>query len=160
MLNHQHSSACLAKNAVKIQQTEKTFASKNNSSQWNYHQKSASSFTLIHKNHGLQLPSVLNFFKISIKDTLLTNLVKIRSGFRIFSRADFQKKWKFCRHFLSRSNWFPELSQSTIKTPFLPKLRLFVWHILENVEQKWRFFGARSPSKLVYIGAEEGLEKL
>ena len=70
-----------------------------------------------------------------------------RGGSRIFSRGGggFSKNFpKFWRpfFFLGRPNWFFELSQSTV----LPLLCVF--------------FGARSPSKLVYIGAKGAFRKI
>ena len=36
----------------------------------------------------------------------------------------------------------------------------FFGHFLENFDKKTRFFGARSPSKLVYIGAQGAFRKI
>ena len=58
-----------------------------------------------------------------------------------------------------------ELSQSTLELPRRQisektvKKAVF-GHFLKNFDKKSRFFGARSPSKLVYIGAEGAFRKI
>ena len=74
----------------------------------------------------------------------------IRGGSRIFSRGggfskNFPKFWQ--PFFLGPPNWFFELPQSTV-------LPLFWLNFLTA------FFGARSPSKLVYIGAKGAFRKI
>ena len=82
-------------------------------------------------------------------------------GFSRGGRADFQKIFqKFDDlFFLGRPNWFlfSRLSQSSILPlfwqNFLRRRQIFektVWKILTK---KLRFFGARSPSQIAYIGA-------
>ena len=111
----------------------------------------------------------------------------VRGGSRIFSRGGgLSKKFENFDDlffFLGRPNWFFELSQSTPyfelsqSTPcFPPILAKFTapqanfwknsqksrfWALLEKIWQKNRvFFGARSPSKLVYIGAKGAFRKI
>ena len=38
--------------------------------------------------------------------------------------------------------------------------RAVFWHFLKNFDKKSRFFGARSPSNLVYIGAQGAFRKI
>ena len=75
-----------------------------------------------------------------------------------FSRggADFQKIFQNFDDlfFLGRPNCFSELSQSTV----LPLYWAGFWK--KTLTKKSLFFGARSPSKLVYIGAQSALRKV
>ena len=62
--------------------------------------------------------------------------------------------------FLGRPNWFFELSQSTV-LPLFWQSFLRRRQIFEKFWQKNSiFFGARSPSKLVYIGAKGAFRKI
>ena len=100
-----------------------------------------------------------------------------RGGSRIFSREGwiFEKFSKILTtfFFLGRPNWFFELSQSTVLRlfwqNFLRRRQIFektvkknrFWALFEKFWQKnCVFFGARSPSKLVYIGAEGAFRKI
>ena len=99
---------------------------------------------------------------------MFSDIVCIRSGSRIldflkWGKADFQKKIpNFVEFFLGRPNWFSELSQITINTPFWPNfLRhrqiktgqngVFQAVFEETMTKKSRFFGARSPLKNWHI---------
>ena len=101
----------------------------------------------------------------------LTRLIMSRGGSRIFSRGGgriFKKISKFLTSFffLGWPNWFFELSQSTVLPlfwqNFLRRRQIFkktvkkavFGYFLKNFDKKIAFFfGARSPSKLAYIGA-------
>ena len=101
-----------------------------------------------------------------------------RGGSRIFSRGGriFKKFSKILTtffFFLGRPNWFFELSQSPYFAPILAKFsapqanfwknsqKAVFGNFLKNFDKKIAFFfGARSPSKLVYIGAEGAFRKI
>ena len=89
-------------------------------------------------------------WKISSKDffgPILSNQVAVsRGGSRVFSRgAEFSKTFK--NHFFR----FTKLIYRTLADPILTN---FFGHFLKNLDKQIAFFfGARSPSKLVYIGA-------
>ena len=104
--------------------------------------------------------------------------VLCRGGSRIFSRGGgggFKKKFENLDDlfFLGRPNSFFELSQSSVLPPFwlnfLHRRQIFekivkkvvFGHFLKNFDKKIAFFfGAGSPSKLVYIGAEGAFRKI
>ena len=107
----------------------------------------------------------------------LETVTKTRGGSRIFSRGGgriFKKNSKILTtFFLGRPNWFLELSQSTfLPTFWLNFLRrrqisektvkkAVFGHFLKNFDKKIAFFfGARSPSKLVYIGTKGAFRKI
>ena len=93
-----------------------------------------------------------------------------RGGSRIFSRGGgiFKKNSKILTtFFLGRPNWFFELSQSSV----LPLFWLSFWKKNSQKSRFWalfktfwqkklRFFGARSPSTLVFIGAKGAFRKI
>ena len=100
-----------------------------------------------------------------------------RGGSRIFSRggAVFSKKnRKFWRpFFLGRANWLFKHSQSTFLPLFWQKIFCSAGKFLKKQSKRpflgtfWKiltkncvFFGARSPSKLVYIRAEGAFRKI
>ena len=108
------------------------------------------------------------FTKFEIQ-TLKLGAVRVRGGSRIFSREgggfskNFPTFWRL--FFLGRPNWFFKLSQSTVLPlfllNFLCRRRIFEKTVkkavFEHFEKCWQknrvFFGARSPSKLIYVGA-------
>ena len=74
---------------------------------------------------------------------------------RIFKKK-FPKFWR--PFFLGRSNWFFELFRRQVFEKTVKK-NVF-GHFLKNFDKKNRvFFGARSPSKLIYIGAQGAFRK-
>ena len=105
-----------------------------------------------------------------------------RGGSRIFSRGGgggggwriFKKNPKILTFFLGQPNRFFELSQSNLLPlfwqKFLRRRQIFekktvkkgvFRHFLKNFDKKIAFiFGARSPSKLVYIGAKGAFRKI
>ena len=68
-------------------------------------------------------------------------------GFSREARADFQKNFKNCRLFLSRPNWFSELSQIPISKLAKAKKRVFVLS-LESLDQKLRFSWSAAPFEI------------
>ena len=97
-----------------------------------------------------------------------------RGGSRIFSRGGgggriFKKSSKILTTFFFRSTTkliFRALPKHCF-APILAKFKKkqskkpFFWHFLKNVDKKIAFFfGARSPSKLVYIGAQGAFRKI
>ena len=96
--------------------------------------------------------------------------IQSRGGSRIFSRGgggfskNFPKFWRTFFFFRSTELIFGALPKHCF-APILAKFsapqanfwktgeKSRFWHFLENFDKKTRFFGARSPSKLVYIGA-------
>ena len=101
------------------------------------------------------------------------SMVEIRGGSRIFSRgAYFQKNFENLVYFFEVDQIDFPSSLKALQNPVFAKisapqakfgrnmskkalLSLF-WKILTK---KWRFFGVRSPSKLVFIGAEGAFRK-
>ena len=94
-------------------------------------------------------------------------------GFSRGGGADFRKNFQNFDDlffFLGRPNRFFELSQSTVLRLFVLRRRQIFkktvkkavfGHFLKNFDKKkCVFFGARSPSKLVYIGAEGAFRKI
>ena len=84
-----------------------------------------------------------------------------RGGSKIYPKgADFKNK---VRTFLGRPNWFSELSQITIKTLFWQNFQKKRFEALSRKCPKHKnlvFFGARSPSKLEYFGAEDAFGEI
>ena len=74
--------------------------------------------------------------------------------------------------FLGRPNWFCELSETSIKTQTWPnflrrrqifekgQIKAFLGSFRKTLTKKLRFFGARSPSELVWIGAKGVFRKI
>ena len=137
------------------------------------------SFSSVDKKPNWSLtvqPKVLT--KKRIYGQLINYLLCVRGGSRIFSRGggtDFQKNFQnFDDLFFFRSTKLTfELSQSTVLPlfwqNFLRRRQIFeknsqksrFWALFEKFWQKNSvFFGARSPSKVVYIGAKGAFRKI
>ena len=72
----------------------------------------------------------------------------------------FKKNENFDDLFLGRPNWFfSELSYSSKKFWKTGQKAVFE-HFLEKFDENLLFFGARSPSKLVYFGAKGAFRKI